>query len=671
MTSIMRRARAWLMLLALALAMASAPAFAQPVPVSHLPAAAPLNGSELFSVTQSGNTVKTTVAAAALFTLGKTYQYSLLPVAGALTGAEITPVNQSGSASQSTVNAIANFAANAGRLSAATRGNATDLFPCDQAGSLVKCTALQMVEGAMGSLANIVAPSFGAPSFQLTINESATPGASVFVVDSDVVCNRTNGNGHRECVLNQLTSNGAGTGDFLSAGNAFMFVQTGAGLAFGHNSYVGISAGVNAATQATGDEIDTDVRATINAKVGLRIADVSTSTSNGTLNSAGLQIEKQSGALGYDFGILFGDNAIAGLGGATKALIACPPNQGGGCALPRGFDWRNLATTVSAIDLFAGTGMPGGIEWDSLTGTGGGGGALESDTTTLGPHIIYASNLLAIQNSAESENEFLIDAFTGNTTSRGASIAPTEQLTGTSSGTITIQPQAAAGTYNWNLPTTAGSAGQLLVSGGGSTAPMTWLTPPAGAIVGTSATQTLTNKSISVTQITGVATVAQGGTNSGSASGTALDNIAGFSCTGLLARTGAGSYACFNGGSVELFLTGVNFNSANSDNAIPVLLPVGTRYVVANGRIFNASASLTTATVGVFTAAAGGGTAVVTGGTAVTVSSTADNTANNAQLLAVAATNTFNIGTLYLRIGTPQGSAATGSFLLTLVPLNY
>jgi hypothetical protein len=50
----------------------------------------------------------------------------------------------------------------------------------------------------------------------------------------------------------------------------------------------------------------------------------------------------------------------------------------------------------------------------------------------------------------------------------------TLSLAGNTSGVITIQPQAAAGTYNFNLPTTAGAAGQVLTSGGGAGAPMTW-----------------------------------------------------------------------------------------------------------------------------------------------------------------------------------------------------
>lgn len=47
-------------------------------------------------------------------------------------------------------------------------------------------------------------------------------------------------------------------------------------------------------------------------------------------------------------------------------------------------------------------------------------------------------------------------------------------LAGNTSGLVTISPQAAAGTYNFNLPTTAGTAGQPMLSGGGGSNPMTW-----------------------------------------------------------------------------------------------------------------------------------------------------------------------------------------------------
>lgn len=48
---------------------------------------------------------------------------------------------------------------------------------------------------------------------------------------------------------------------------------------------------------------------------------------------------------------------------------------------------------------------------------------------------------------------------------------------------------------------------------------------------------------VSISTLTGVLPVANGGTNASTASGTSLDNIAGFSATGFLTRTGAGAYA--------------------------------------------------------------------------------------------------------------------------------
>ncbi len=65
------------------------------------------------------------------------------------------------------------------------------------------------------------------------------------------------------------------------------------------------------------------------------------------------------------------------------------------------------------------------------------------------------------------------------------------------------------------------------------------------------------------------ATVAQGGTNCGSASGTCLDNITGFSSTGLIDRTGPGTYSFTAPGS------GVLAAIANSVNASGGLLSYG------------------------------------------------------------------------------------------------
>jgi hypothetical protein len=62
-------------------------------------------------------------------------------------------------------------------------------------------------------------------------------------------------------------------------------------------------------------------------------------------------------------------------------------------------------------------------------------------------------------------------------------------IVGATSGTITFQPQSAAGTYNWNWPTTAGTSGYLLTSGGGGSTAMTWTNPASfGMAIGNTVT---------------------------------------------------------------------------------------------------------------------------------------------------------------------------------------
>jgi hypothetical protein len=71
------------------------------------------------------------------------------------------------------------------------------------------------------------------------------------------------------------------------------------------------------------------------------------------------------------------------------------------------------------------------------------------------------------------------------------SVNGTLKMDGSTSGTVTIQPQAAAGTYNFNLPTTAGTSGYLLTSAGGGSSAMTWTDPASlgsGLAIGSAVT---------------------------------------------------------------------------------------------------------------------------------------------------------------------------------------
>ncbi len=111
--------------------------------------------------------------------------------------------------------------------------------------------------------------------------------------------------------------------------------------------------------------------------------------------------------------------------------------------------------------------------------------------------------------------------------------------------------------------------------------------------------------------------------------------------------------------------SGVNFNSANTDNQFNISLPTGfTRYQILRLQISHASGTLTTSTFGVFSAAGGAGTAVVASGTANTVSTASENTANNTMTTTVAVgasggTTSINFASLFFRVQTAQGSAAT------------
>lgn len=136
--------------------------------------------------------------------------------------------------------------------------------------------------------------------------------------------------------------------------------------------------------------------------------------------------------------------------------------------------------------------------------------------------------------------------------------------------------------------------------------------------------------------------------------------------------TTPGSAGVLERGPSYFLLKGVNFNSANTDNAVSISLPPGiSRYAVSSVWINNASASISTATVSVRTGAGATG-ATIAAAQAITVTATATDTVNNAQSLTLtnAATEAYNDTTLYVRIGTAQGSAATADVLITLIYLS-
>jgi hypothetical protein len=86
-------------------------------------------------------------------------------------------------------------------------------------------------------------------------------------------------------------------------------------------------------------------------------------------------------------------------------------------------------------------------------------------------------------------------------------------ISGITSGLIKINPQAAAGSYEFDLPTTAGTAGQVLTSQAGGGTAMTWTTPVMQTVANSlTATGTVQGDAFALTAGTNVFTTVGAGT---------------------------------------------------------------------------------------------------------------------------------------------------------------
>lgn len=121
---------------------------------------------------------------------------------------------------------------------------------------------------------------------------------------------------------------------------------------------------------------------------------------------------------------------------------------------------------------------------------------------------------------------------------------------------------------------------------------------------------------------------------------------------------------------------GVDFNSV-ADTAITISSPTASYRVVG---VFvqnvGTTASLTNAQCGVFTSTGGGGTVILASGTALSpITSNASNTVGNSLFFGAPATTGLSqviltsVSTLYFRITTAQGAAASGNVFIVIQPL--
>lgn len=170
--------------------------------------------------------------------------------------------------------------------------------------------------------------------------------------------------------------------------------------------------------------------------------------------------------------------------------------------------WRwDALTTGSALTISSNAGSSSTSKYLlNLASSGANIGAnrrsigLFSDITNTGNG--FSSNIAGYFNAAGAATNYAIITLAGNVgigTAQPTSLLQVNGiaqlgtegstlgqllLSGSTSGVISIQSQPAGGTYNFNMPTTAGTAGQVLTSQGGGSAAMTWETL-SGITVGT------------------------------------------------------------------------------------------------------------------------------------------------------------------------------------------
>lgn len=168
----------------------------------------------------------------------------------------------------------------------------------------------------------------------------------------------------------------------------------------------------------------------------------------------------------------------AALTGTASGNTTYTPNQYGVVLSGAANAMSVLAPNASTAFPLVSGGASANPSWALLTVAGGGTGAssltdhglLVGGGTGAVDAISVGGSGTLLQGTAGSDPAFTLTPVLGVA---GASTG-TLGFSGSTSGTVTVQPQAAAGTYNFNLPTSAGTSGQALLSGGGGSTAMTF-----------------------------------------------------------------------------------------------------------------------------------------------------------------------------------------------------
>lgn len=198
-----------------------------------------------------------------------------------------------------------------------------------------------------------------------------------------------------------------------------------------------------------------------------------------------------------------------GFAGNTSGTVTVQPAAAAGT-----WSWT-WPTSGGSNGQFLQTDGTGITSWGSPAGSG------TVNSGTAGQLGYYATSTNVI-----SGNVNLTASAGALTLGQAGAVVGNLILSGDGSGAVTIQPQSAAGTYNFNLPIIAGASGRVLTSAGGGSSPMTWT---ALATIATSG---------AITDATGTLLVGHGGTG---ATTLTIHGVLLGETTGAIVATAAGA----------------------------------------------------------------------------------------------------------------------------------
>ncbi len=231
------------------------------------------------------------------------------------------------------------------------------------------------------------------------------------------------------------------------------------------------------------------------------------------------------------------------------------------------------------------------------------------------------------------------------------------RLAGSTSGNVTIQTQAAAGSYILQLPATIGSPNQVLANSG-TAGTLTWTTPTAGTVTGVTANSGTSLGSAS----TAAAPVVQLGATTLSTSASPLLQATYINQNGNALSIGndAANNALTLGSTSGTSATSVNCGTGgvtiNTANATTQAVTVNTNFVTTSTGMGVSANSLTTGT-GLSIASTG-----VTAGKLLNIASTsAAGTANTSTYMANISSSGVNAGATHTTYGVASTVTNTGT----------